>query len=114
MDVSTTKDESNVTPISATQEPKAEPIEASKLEAATKEIEEKVEALKQLVNIHDLVMRGRHDGFMHKRIGEADKFISSLHKKLMQEVENHPMKELAKEILTKHMAPAAQGQQNAN
>ncbi len=55
-----------------------------------KDLEDKVNSLKQLINIHDLLMQGQYQGHTNKRIGEAIVFIESLHKNLLDETQNHP------------------------
>lgn len=92
MDVSTTEEKTNVTA-----------IDVDKNAEDTKAIEEKIGAIKQLVSVHDLVMRGKHEGFLHQRVSDAATFINSLHKSLMDEIHDHPNKELAKSILDKHL-----------
>ena len=54
------------------------------------ELEQKVSGLKQLLNVHDLVMTGQFPGHVNKRIAEAISFIESLHKQLLTECQNHP------------------------
>jgi len=76
----------------APEAPAAEP------EKISPETEKKRQACLQLINCHDLLNRGRFDGFLNKRIGEALEFVGALHKQLVEELKTAPDAHLVPEF----------------
>lgn len=65
------------------------------------ELTDKVKALKQLINVHDLLNQGQFPGHANKRIAEGLEFIAALHKQLLGEINEHPEFEANKTELMK-------------
>lgn len=55
-----------------------------------KDLQDKVEALKQLINVHDLLNQAQFPGHFSKRVTEACDFIAEIHKQAVEEAKNHP------------------------
>jgi hypothetical protein len=55
-----------------------------------KDLQNKINALKALVSIHDLLSTAKYEGFKTKRLSDAFEFIESLHKQLLDDVSSHP------------------------
>jgi hypothetical protein len=55
-----------------------------------KDLQDKVNSLKVLISIHDLLSTSKHEGFKSKRLEEAFSFISALHTQLLEDVKAHP------------------------
>jgi hypothetical protein len=68
---------------------------------APKELTDKVAALKQLINIHDLLSVSTFEGHRCERVSEGMKFITILHKQLLDEATKHPQAHLVPNLLKK-------------
>jgi hypothetical protein len=60
-----------------------------------KDLQDKINALKALVSINDLLATSKHEGYKSKRLEEAFAFIASLHSQLLADVKSHPDAEKA-------------------
>jgi len=70
-------------------------------EAIDQALVDKCKALKQLINVHDLLNQGQFPGYHNKRIGEALDFVQSLHKQLLAEAQEHPQSNKIAELIQK-------------
>ena len=58
--------------------------------AIPKDLQDKVNGLKTLVSVHDLLSTAKHEGFKSRRLEEAFAFIAALHRQLLDDVKAHP------------------------
>lgn len=65
----------------------------------SKELKDKVSALKQIINCHDLLNQGQYPGFHNKRIAEGLEFLAALHKQMLEDVQADPQAHLIPELL---------------
>lgn len=77
---------------------KKAPVQEVK-EEISQELQDKVKALKQIINCHDLLNQGQFSGFHNKRIGEGLEFLAALHKQMMDDVQADPQAHLIPELL---------------
>ena len=80
------------------ESPKAVESQPEK-EVAPQDLQDKVKALKQIINCHDLLNQGQFAGFNNKRIGEGLNFLSELHKQLIVEAQAHEKAYLIPELI---------------
>lgn len=83
-------------------------VETVEAEQPSNGLLKKVNSLKQIVNLHDLVNQGQYNGFMNVRITEALEWLVEQHKEALAEVNADPQGHLAESLIT---AESTKGEQ---